>query len=491
MKNTAMFLAVLGALCGAQTALATPLQEKPCINLGVAPYGNASPIEAMRLLGLDDKQIKQALNQTPRRVWIKGDWLLAKMVFAGGKVLENVRVCGKEKAELRFIDAGNGKKIVLIKPDKCTNWSILAEGQELLFPPKPTPVLTPPVTQVVPPAPLPIVPPAAPAAPPVVVTQAPPGVPSKQVEKKPAGIEYDVYGQYKWTSSSSSRNESGYVEGMVWNGDIGVGALASESRGHSTSTKSAWDIDLIGVQLGFKGGETFVTEDGKTEKRLWQIKPRLALEHEQTVGSKGKPDRNQRTILAGAYVENLKTDGQCLYGWVGGFWIPLSTSVNAGKEAEDRTSVYAHARRECKIDEKWSWRVDGGPGWSAVSGTVLDIAGQLRYKTESGVTFFIGPQLGWSFEKGAFFWAGFIGAQFGGTDSGILHNKYVEDHKVEPTGRSGAEVFAPVAAAQVPTVRTAAVAVTAAPVVQTVTSPQSDEEVRRALEVWWAGLSKK
>lgn len=479
MKNMWFVVLLMLSAFGVQSVAASPSRES-CINLGVAPYGDASEEMAWRNLGLSADQIKQVREQTPQKTIINEEWPFAKMAFRGGKVRNNVRVCGSEKADLYIVDNGQGGKIVLVRPEKCNNWSLLAANVRLTF----RQVLLP-APVVMPAQPLPAVA----VSPPVVVTQAPAApVPSKQVEKKPAGIEYDVYGQYKWSSSSTSRNQGPYVEGTVWNGDVGFGALASESRGHSTSTKSAWDIDLIALQLGFKGGETFVTADGRTERRLWQIKPRLGFEQEQTVGSKGQPFLNQRTILAGAYVENLKTDGKCLYGVVGGFWIPVGTSVNAGKEAEDRTSLYAHLRRECKIDERWSWRVDGGPSWSAVSGTALEVAGQFRYRTTSGVTFFVGPQVGWSFEKSGFFWAGFIGAQFGGVDTGVLHNRYVKDNTIVPTNRTGAEVFAsvpsPVAAtvAQLPSPLPAA----KTSVRRVPTPPPSDEAVHRALAEWWA-----
>lgn len=474
MKNR-MFFVLLGALC-AQTATASPQSEKNCVNLGVAPYGDASSEAAWRKLGLTSDQIKKIWEQTPRKIVIDGQWPLAKMISKGGKILRDVRVCGSENADLYILDDGKGGKIALVRPEKCNNWSVVASGVTLRF------RTAAPVVEAAKPAVA-----AAPKAPIVAAPKALAVLP-KASEEKAAGSDFDVYSKYKWQSSKTSRNESGYVEGTVWDGDFGVGALASKSFGHSLKSKSEWDIDLIGVQLGFKGGKSFKTEDGRTEKELWQIKPRLGYEHLETIGSKGLPDRNQKTILAGAYVENLKTDGNCLYGWVGGFWIPVGTSVNAGKEAEDRTSVYAHLRRECRIDKKWSWRVDGGPDWSAVSGTALSVAGQLRYRTESGITFFVGPQLGYSFEKSGFFWAGFVGAQFGGTDSGVLHNQYMEDHKVTPTGRIGAEVFAPVA--QVQSVQPPVARAMAMP--QVVAPPQDDREYAHyVLEAWWAALPKK
>lgn len=503
MKNTLIHIAVLGALFGSQSVMAEmlPEQEQPCINLGVAPYGDASKMEALRKLGLTADQIKQTVQQKPKRIMMNNYFPIADMIMAGGKIIHDKRVCGEEQADLYILHDEEGKEVYLIRPDKCGNWLTLDRRVTLRFR---TPVAAPkpPVAQVVPPPevetpseePVTATPPVVQPVPTPQVSV--PEVPIEQVEKKPAGVELEAYGQYKKTLSPTSYNEGGYGEVVVWQGNKGIGILGSTSDGHSLSTKSAWNIDLIGVELGFKGGNDFKTEDGRLEKRLWQIKPRLGVEHEKTIDSKGRPDRNQRTILAGAYVENLKTDGQCLYGWVGGFWVPIAAKVNAGKEAEDRTSAYVHYRRECKIDEKWSWRRDVGPGWSAVSGVAFDVAGQLRYRTDNDITFFFGPQVGWSFDKGAPFWAGFVGAQLNDVDIGILQNKYVDDNKVTPTGQTGAEVFAPAVIAPLPTVKTsAAQVVTPAPIAAVPTaqptSPQSDEEMRQMLETWWAGQPKK
>lgn len=497
MKSRWVFVVLLlGALLGTQAAMAaSPPKEKACIDLGVAPYGEDTPKSreaAWRILGLTTEMRNQIRNQTPRKVVIDERWLLAEMISAGGKVLQNKRVCGSEKADMYILDDGKGGKIVLVRPEKCNNWSIVAAGVTLrIRTVTPTPTVVPPAV-VVPPEVPKVETPKAPAPAPVTPTPLPiqPVTPTT-VREKSASILVDGISSQKWTQTRSSKNESSFVEAMLWNGDVGVGIIGTHSEGHSKRNSSAWESGLFpGVQVGIKGSKPYTTEDGRVEKELWQVKGRLGTEWLNTTGSKGLPDRNQRTLLVGAYVENLKTDGRCLYGWVGGAWLPVGTSVNAGKVAEDRTSLFAHIRRECQIDQQWSWRVDGGPSWSAVSGTALDIAGQLRYRTDNDITFFVGPQLGYNLTSHTFFWAGFGGVQFGGVDIGILHKQYVEEHKVEATGRTGAEVFAPaVAEQQLPAVTGTTVAATSMPTSR-VTSPQSDEETRRQLIEWWAGMPK-
>lgn len=477
MKKSLMFLAVLGALFGTQAALATPSTEKPCIDLGVAPYGEDTPKSreiAGKILGLTTDMMNQVRSQAPQKVVIDERWLLAKMISAGGKVLQNKRVCGSEKADLYTIDNGQGGKIVLVRPEKCNNWSILAAGQILRFPPVSVPVSPPLVLS----------PPASVSPPTAAVPPGVPGIPTPATGgEKSASILVDGIAQEKWLNTKTSHNRSAFAEVMVWNGDVGAGIIGTHNEGHSVRNGSKWDIDFLGVQIGVKGKEPFVTEDGRNESVLWQAKGRLGVEHLDTIDSKGRDDRHQRTILAGAYVERLKTDGKCMYGWVAGAWVPVGASVNSGKSIEDRTSLFAHIRRECQVDDKWSWRVDGGPEWSAVNGTAFSVAGQLRYRTENDITFFVGPQLGYNFTSGTWFWAGFVGVQLGGIDVGVLHKKYVEDHQVVPTGRMGAEVFAPdvpVATVQAPVATTTAARTT---------STKIDD--RQGLEEMWASLKKK
>lgn len=302
---------------------------------------------------------------------------------------------------------------------------------------------------------------------------------------KAADGNVDVNGAVKISSSDTSRNQTGYVEGMYWKGDYGVGGIVSHSEGHSIGSKSTWDINLIGAQVGVKGGSTFKTDDGRTEKSTWQVKGRLGVEHLESMNSKGFADKDQKTLLAGAYVEKLMTDGACLWGFTGSFWIPVGTRATG--KVEDRTSVSADVRRECKIDDRWTWRAEAGPNWSAVSGTSVSIGGQLRYRTDFGATFFFGPEVSWSFVKNGLTIAGLVGVQFGGTDEGLLHQKYVKDHAITPTGRTGADVLAPTEKpAQVAVMTTVAVA----PVARA-KLPETDEEIRAALEVWWAEQKKK
>lgn len=186
-----------------------------------------------------------------------------------------------------------------------------------------------------------------------------------------------------------------------WNDGVGVGGFAGGSRWDSHTNKPSWGrLNIIGGQVGVE--ESYKTSEGEKGNRT--ILGRLAIE--KIDSGNGKTFFDQRTILLGAYAEDLrkytrigvgeKNGITCLYGFQGSVMVPIAKQVSTdrkGVQALDRTYFEANFVHECPIDDDVSLRFKIGVQWFGEEGWAPTVGAQLRFNLSDGVVFYVGPKI--------------------------------------------------------------------------------------------------
>ncbi len=182
---------------------------------------------------------------------------------------------------------------------------------------------------------------------------------------------------------------------------VGVGGFASTSRWDSHMSKPSWGrLSIIGGQVGIE--ESYKTAGGEKGSRT--VLGRLAVE--KIDSGNGKTFFDQKTILLGAYAEDLRKYTRvgvgekngiiCLYGFQGSLMVPIAKQVSTdrkGAQALDRSYFEANFVHECPIADEASLRFKVGVQWFGETAWAPTVGAQLRFNLSEGVVFYVGPKI--------------------------------------------------------------------------------------------------